>query len=133
MKLTRPQQIWLLIFIVSLGVAYVIANWRYESELNSLTEMFEKEQALHSSADKLMKNCEKNAMNQPEAYDATHQICNQGNDIHTRTEQAIADLEKAKAANEMKRYGSFAMVVLLFNLFVFALYKTSLYLKREVD
>lgn len=133
MKLTRLRIICLACLVISLLPAYWFANWRYEAQLGSLNDRLEKEQALHSSADKLMSNCETIAARQPMTYDPTHQICNQGSDIHTRTEQAMTTLAQDKASNDLKWYRDFAFVILGMNLLAFALYQANAYLKREVD
>ena len=133
MKLTRLQTICLACFLVSLLPAYWFANWRSEAQLGSLNYQLEKEQALHASVDKLMSNCEKIAAHPEMTYDATHQICNQGSDIHTRTEQAMTTLSQDKASYDLKWYRDFAFVILGVNLLAFALYQANAYLKREVD
>jgi hypothetical protein len=131
MTLTRIQKLGIAVFIVSLAPAYWIANWRYESKLASLTDMFEKEHALHLSTDKLLINCDKIATTSAGAYDATHQVCAQGSQIHEHTEQAMALLTQEKTSNETKWYRNFALTALLFNLLAFFLYRASVYLKRE--
>ena len=133
MKLTRLQAICLACLIVSLLTAYWFANWRYESQLTNLNDRLEKEQALHASVDKLMSNCEMIAARQAMTYDPSHQICNQGSDIHTRTQQAMDTVAHDKASNDLKWYRDFAFIALGVNLFAFALYKANAYLKREVD
>lgn len=133
MKLTRLQTICLACFLVSLLPAYWFANWRYEAQLGNLNDRLEKEQTLHASVDKLMSNCEKIAARPEMTYDATHQICNQGSDIHTRTQQAMDTVAHDKASNDLKWYRDFALIALGVNLFAFALYKANAYLKREVD
>ena len=131
MKLTRTHTIVLSVILASLLPAYLVANWRYNAKLSSLTDMFEKEQALHLSTDKLLINCEKNASS--EAYDAAHQICAQGSNIHEQTEHAIALLTQEKALNETKWYRNFGLTVLFVNLLAFFCYRLNTYLKREVD
>jgi hypothetical protein len=133
MTLTRIQKIGIAIFVMSLLPATLIANWRYESKLASLTDMFEKEQALHLSTDKLLINCEKIAATKANPYDATHQVCAQGLQIHEHTQQAIALLTHEKSINETKWYRNFALTALFVNLLVFFLYRASVFLKREVD
>ncbi len=133
MTLSRTQKLGIALFILSLAPAYWIADWRYESKLASLTEMFEKEQALHLSTDKLLGNCEKIAAAKANPYDATHQICDQGTNIHEHTQQAMALLTQEKASNETKWYRNFALTTLIFNLLAFFLYRASVFLKREVN
>lgn len=133
MKLTRFQTICLACFVASLLPAYWFANWRHETQLGSLNDRLQKEQALHASVDKLMSNCETIAARQAMTYDPSHQICNQGNDIHTRTQQAMDTVEQAKARNDRKWYRDFAFIILGVNLCAFALYKANGYLKREID
>ena len=131
MTLTRIQKLGIAVFIVSLAPAYWIADWRYESKLTSLTDMFDKEQALHLSTDKLLVNCVKIAATKANPYDATHQICEQGSHIHEHTEQAMTLLTREKASNEAKWYRNFALTALLFNLSVFFLYRASVFFTRE--
>ena len=132
MKLTRIQKIGLVFFVCTLLPAYWIANWRYEANLANLTETLNKEQALHLSTDKLLRNCEKNAEGKAHPYDATHQICNQGSDIHARTDHAMDLLTQEKANNETKWYRNFAFSILFFNLLAAALYRLNTYLNRDV-
>ncbi len=133
MKFTRIQKITIAVFIVSLLPAYWIANWRFDSKLTTLHEMFEKQQALHLSADKLLANCEKIAAAKANPYDATHQICTQGSHIHEHSERAMALLTQEKASNETEWYRNFALTALLFNLLAFVLYRMSVFLKRLGD
>jgi hypothetical protein len=134
MKLTRIQKIGVAIFISSLLAATLIANWRFDSKLASLTDMFEKEQALHLSTDKLLTNCEKiAATNKAAPYDVTHQICEQGSHIHEHTQHAMTVLAREKESNEIKWYRNFALSVLFINLVAFGLFQTRVYLNREVD
>ncbi len=133
MKLTRIQQIGIAFFMCSLSPAYLIAHWRYEAKLTSLDQMFQKEQALHLSTDKLLSNCEKIAAHKEDQYDAMHQICSQGSDMHKHTEHAMTLLNEEKATNEMKWYRNFALALVFFNLFAFALYRANIYLRRETD
>ena len=131
MKLTRTHTIVLSVILASLLPAYLVANWRYNTKLASLTETFEKEQALHLSTDKLLINCEK--IDAANAFDATHQICAQGSNIHAQTEHALALLAQEKALNETKWYRNFGLTVLFVNLLAFFCYRLNTYLKREVD
>jgi hypothetical protein len=133
MTLARIHKIGIAVFLASLLPATLIANWRYESKLASLTDMFEKEQALHLSTDKLLINCEKIAATKANPYDATHQVCAQGSQIHEHTERAMAVLAQEKDINDTKWYRNFALTVALVNLLAFFLYRTSGYLKREFD
>jgi len=133
MKFTRIQKITIAVFIVSLLPAYWIANWRFDSKLTTLHEMFEKQQALHLSAEKLLVNCEKIAAAKANPYDATHQICAQGSHIHEHSERAMALLTQEKASNETEWYRNFALTALLFNLLAFVLYRMSVFLKRLGD
>ena len=133
MMLTRIQKISIAVFIVSLAPAYWIANWRYESKLASLTDMLDKEQSLHMSTDKLLVNCDKIAATKANPYDATHQICEQGTNIHEHTEHAMALLTQEKASNATKWYRNFALTSLLFNLLAFFLYRASVFFKREAN
>ena len=133
MKLSRIQQIGLAFFVCSLLPAYFIADWHYQAKLANINEMFQKEQALHTSTDKLLDNCKNNPAHNTEPYDPNYQICNQGLEIHARTEQAMAVLNEDKTNNEVARYWNFGLAITLFNFVAFTLYKVSIYLKREVD
>jgi hypothetical protein len=133
MTLTRIHKLSIAVFIVSLAPAYWVANWRFDSKLASLNEMFNKEQALHLSTDKLLVNCEKIATTSAGVYDATHQVCAQGSQIHEHTAQAMALLTQEKASNETKWYRNFALTALLFNLLAFFLYRASEFFKREAN
>ena len=133
MKLTRVQKIRIAVFIVSLLPAYWIANWRFNSKLTTIHEMFEKQQALHQSSDKLLVNCEKIAATNVNPYDATHQICAQGSRIHEHTKLAMGLLTQEKASNETNWYRDFALTSLMINLLAFVLYRMRVFLKREAD
>ena len=133
MKLTRNQKLGIAVFIVSLAPAYWFANWRFDSKLANLNEIFNKEQALHLSTDKLLVNCEKIATTSSGAYDATHQVCAQGSQIHGHTEQAMALLPQEKLSNETQWYRNFSLTALLFNLLAFFLYRASVFFKREAN
>jgi hypothetical protein len=133
MKLTRLHKIAIAIFIASFLPATLIANWRLNSKLTSLNAMFEKEQALHHSTDKLLLNCEKIAATHSDAYGSTHQICAQGSKTHERTEKNMALLTQESASNDINWYRNFALTVTLINLVAFFLYRGSIYLKREAD
>ena len=133
MKLARIQKIGIAFLMCSLLPAYLIANWRYEAKLSNLDQMLQKEQALHLSTDKLLSNCEKIATTKEDLYNAIHQICIQGSDLHRHTEHAMTVLNEEKAANEMKWYRNFGISAVFFNLFAFGLYRASIYLKRETN
>ena len=133
MKLTRIQKIGLAFFIGSLLPAYLIANWRYEVKLADLNAMFQKEQSLHLSTDRLLENCENNPAHKAQPYDATHRICSQGSDIHARTQHVMTILSEDKAKNDIARYQIFGLVLLIFNLCALAIYKASIYLRREIN
>ncbi len=133
MKLNRIHKFGLAFFVFSLIPAYFVANWRYESQLASIQEIFQKEQALHLSTDKLLAICENNSAQKAEPYDATYRICRQGSDVHARTEHAMAALTEDKAKNEIARYRVFGLAVALFNLSAFALYRLITYFNRGTD
>jgi len=132
-KPTRIQIIGMAVFMTSLAPAYWLANWRYDSKLANLNDTFEKEQTLHLSTDKLLINCDKIEATNPNAYDATHQICAQGSNMHEHTERTMTLLTQEKASNEAKWYRNFALTVLFVNVLAFLFYRASVYLAREAD
>ena len=131
MKLTRIQKTAIIFFIASLFPAYLLAVWRYQVNLEAITDRFEREQALHLSTDKLLNNCEQNQKNDNTPYGANHQICNQGLQEHSQTEHAMGMLDQEKARNQTRMYQNIALFTLLFNLIGFVAYKASLFLARE--
>lgn len=131
MTLTRIQRISIAVFLVSLAPAYLFANWRYDSKLTNLNDMLAKQRALHLSADKLLGNCEKMTATKDNAYDATHQICSHGSNIHEHAEQTMAQLTQQKASNETEWYRNFVLTAVLFNFVAFILYRVNGFLKRE--
>jgi hypothetical protein len=130
-KPTRIQIIGMAVFMTSLAPAYWLANWRYDNKLANLNDMFEKEQTLHLSTDKLLANCDK--IEATNTYDATHQICAQGSNMHEHTEHAMALLTQEKARNEIKWYRNFSLTVLFVNLLAFLFYRASVYLAQKAD
>jgi hypothetical protein len=128
MKLSRLQKIGIAIFLASLLPATQLANWRSNVQLAGLNEQFEKEQMLHLSTDKLLANCQKNSDLNADAYDATHQICEQGARNHARTASAMALLTEEKNSLGAAWRRNFMLTVLLFNLLAFLLYRASIYL-----
>jgi len=133
MKLTTVQKISLVFFVCTLLPAYWIANWRHTSNEVRLNEAFEREQTLHLSTDKLLDNCEKIASSQSNPYDANHQICNQGLQVHQETSDAMEVLTGEEAYNDMKWYRNFFVAVLVLNLLGWVIYRANIYLKRESD
>jgi len=131
MTLNRIQKIGIAFFISSLLPAYLLADWRYQANQTTITDRYEREQALHLSTDKLLDNCEKDQTNENTPYGVHHQICNQGTQEHAQTERAMGLLDQEKARNEVRMYQNFILFVLLFNLLGFVTYKASQFLARE--
>ena len=133
MTLTRNQKIALAFFIFSLIPAYFIAQWRYESSVQSITEELEREHALHLSTDKLLSNCADNEAKENTHYGAHHQICNLGLQEHALSEHAMSVLEQEKGSSDAQRYRDFALLVLLFNLLGWTAYKANKLLGQAED
>jgi hypothetical protein len=131
MTFTRNQKLAFSFFIFSFIPAYFIAQWRYESSVQVITEELEREHALHLSTDKLLSNCENNEAKENTPYGANHQICNQGLQEHSLTDQAMSVLEQEKTRSDVQRYRNFALFVLLFNLLGWMAYKANQFLTRE--
>ena len=131
MKLTRIQKIAIAFFIASLFPAYLLSVWRYQANLDAITDQFKREQTLHISTDKLLNNCEQNQKNDNTPYGANHQICSQGQQEHSQTEHAMGLLDQEKARNQTRMYQNIALLTLLFNLIGFVAYKASLFLAKE--
>ena len=131
MSLSGIQKIGIAFFIASLLPAYLIAHWRYEANISSIQDKFEREHNLHLSTDKLLINCERNEKKENTAYDVNHQICDQGQQTHELTSHAMSALAQQKARNSVWWYFNFFVSVSVFNLLGFAIYKGNIFLKRE--
>lgn len=133
MTLTRLQKIAISYLLISLAPSYLIADWRHKTNQLSITEKFERERSLHLSTDKLLINCERNEKKEGTPYDANHQICNEGTQTHELTEKTMRLLELEKERNDSKMFRNFFLLILVFNLLAFVLYKASLLIQREQD
>lgn len=133
MTLTRLQKIAISYLLISLVPSYLIANWRHEANQLSINEKFERELSLHLSTDKLLINCERNEKKEGTPYDANHQICNEGSQTHELTEKNMHSLELEQERNDSKRFRDFFLLILVFNLLAFVLYKARLLIQREQD
>jgi hypothetical protein len=131
MKLSRIQKISIAFFIFSLLPAYLIANWRHETNVAVISERFEEEKNLHLSTDKLISNCERNEQKENTPYGANHQICNQGAQEHLQTEHAMHRLEEEKSFNDARSYRNFILSTVLLNLLAFLIYKSQQFLTRK--
>ena len=133
MKFTQVQKIGFFFFICTLLPSYLIAQWRHDDNLATLTEQLEREQTLHTSTDKLLNNCERNEKREPNAFDANHQICTQGLQEHDHTTRVMNALEAEKKRNDVRWYKSFLLSVLFFNFLGFGIYKAITILKRDLN
>ena len=131
MSISRMQKIGLAFFLCTLLPAYLIANWRHETNLNAITDRFEREQKLHLSTDKLVSNCERNEEKESDHYSANHQICTQGLEEHASTSQAMDVLTQEKMQNETHWYRNFFVSVAVLNLLGLLFYQGTAVLKRE--
>ena len=131
MSISRMQKIGLAFFLCTLLPAYLIANWRHETNHNAITDRFEREQKLHLSTDKLVSNCERNEEKESDHYSANHQICTQGLEKHASTSQAMDVLTQEKMQNETHWYRNFFVSVAVLNLLGLLFYQGTAVLKRE--
>lgn len=123
MKLTGVQQKWLLYFILTLIPSYWVADWRHEANFSTIQEKLQREEALHLSTEKLIKNCAHNAEKDSGQFDASHQICEQGTKIHAQTAQQMESLAHEKTSNDKQRYQNFTIYVVILNLLGFLFFR----------
>jgi hypothetical protein len=64
-------------------------------------------------------------------YDASHQVCTQGFEIHEHTTQTMDHLNKEKLRNEKKWYRDFFFSLLFFNLLGVAAYNARRFIGQE--
>lgn len=131
MKFSHPQKIGLVFLVVSLLPAYLIANWHYEAKSFAIEESLEHENSLHKSVDKLMSNCEKVNANQESRYDATHQICAQGQAIHEHTALVVENLTEEKEHIKIMMWVHFLSLMLGLNLLGLLIYQGKKFLISE--
>jgi len=131
MSLSRIQKIAIALFIGSFLPAYLMAQWRYDANISSIQDKFERERNLHLSTDKLLVNCERNEKKENTAYDANHRICDQGLKTHELTSQAMSALDQENTHSRVWWYVNFLLSVLVLNFLSFAIYKGKTFLKRE--
>jgi len=115
MTLTSQQKQGLVIVLLTCLPAYLIANLRYDANIDTLEYAFEREKDLHQSTDKLLQNCERNEQKEATSYGAGRVICDQGAQAHERTERAMADLEARKDHARTQWYQTFVMAMVVIN------------------
>jgi hypothetical protein len=123
MTVTSLQQKWLLYFVFTLIPAYGVANWRHEANLTTIQDKLQREEALHLSTEKLIKNCALNAEKENSQFDASHQICEQGIKNHEQIAQQIEALNYEKMSNDSGRYQNFSICVVMLNLLGFLAFR----------
>ncbi len=131
MTLTGTQKKYLVFFFCTLAPAYWLADWRHTVSLTAIHESYTREQSLHISTDKLIKNCEQHTQREGASFDASHQICKQGLNIHAQTAQQMDALEQEKLTNDGRRYRNFVLYVGIFNLIGFIAFKFRHFVKEE--
>jgi len=115
MTLTSQQKQGLVIVLLTCLPAYLIANLRYDANIDTLEYAFEREKDLHQSTDKLLQNCGRNEQKEATSYGAGRVICDQGAQAHERTERAMADLEARKDHARTQWYQTFVMAMVVIN------------------
>jgi len=125
MTLTSVQKKWLLFFVCTLVPAYWFANWRHDATLTSLEDKLKREEALHLSTEKLIKNCALNVEKDQDPFDANRQICEQGNKTHQRTAQQIEALNQEKVTNDSRWYQNFGIFAGLLNIVGFLAFRST--------
>jgi hypothetical protein len=118
MTLTYPQKRSLVIFLITCLPAYWIANLRYDANVDTLEQAFEREKDLHQSTDKLLENCARNEEKEATPYGAERVICDQGAQAHERTERTMAELEARKHHAHSQWYQTFVIALLVMNALV---------------
>jgi hypothetical protein len=129
MTVTSLHKKWLLYFVFTLIPAYGVTSWRHEANLTTIQDKLQREEALHLSTEKLIKNCALNAEKQNSQFDASHQICEQGIKNHEQTAQQIEALNDEKMRNDASRYQNFSICVVILNLLGFLAFKSRRFLK----
>ena len=133
MKLTTHQKISFIFFLGTLMLGYLIANWDHQTNISRINEAIEREKTLHLSTDQLLINCKKNASHTQNSYDANHQICLQGAEIHEHTSQALEALTQEKTSNDNKWVRNFFLTTALLNILGIATYRANIFLKTKMN
>lgn len=123
MKLSTTQWLWISFFVASVLPAYLISNWQYEKKLSAINAILEREQSIHASTDKLIKNCEELNQANPSTYGPNQTICKQGRELHERTDLAKEKLNMEKAQLQVSAWISFFTLLAGINLVGYILYK----------
>ena len=131
MKLTRLQKIFLIFFACTLVPAYLVANWRYEANFSVLTEKIAREDGLRQSTQKLLSNCEQNESKSNAHYDANHQVCTNGEQVHERTTLNINTLTQDREHLHTRWWRNFLLTILCLNSIGILVYKSRLLLLNE--
>lgn len=118
MTLTFKQKRALVIFLITCLPAFFIANLRYDADMATLEDAFEREEKLHQSTDRLLENCARNEEKEATSYGAGRVICDQGAQAHARTERAMAELEAHRHNARGQWYQTFVIAVLVMNALV---------------
>jgi ABC-type multidrug transport system fused ATPase/permease subunit len=131
MKLSKTQWLWLSFFVASLLPAYLIASWQYEKKLSAINSILEREQSIHESTGKLIKNCDE--LNQATAspYGPNHTICKQGREMHEHTALAKEKLNMEKEHLQLSRWMSFIALIAAINFIGILLHKGKQLLNSE--
>lgn len=131
MKLSSSQWLALTLLLGSLPPAYLVADWQYEKKLVNINAELKREQSIHESTDKLIKNCEDLNQETATSYGPNHTICKQGREMHERTDRAKTNLTIEKEYFKISFWISFLAVVIGINLTGYILYKGKKHLNSE--
>ena len=131
MKLSSTQWVAISFFVMSLLPAYLVANWQYEKKLTTVNAALEREQSIHESTDKLIKNCENLNQETGTAYGPNYTICKQGREIHEHTELAEDTLTAEREDLKFSMWLIFLAMTTGMNLMGYTLYKGAQYLNSE--
>jgi hypothetical protein len=130
-KLSNTQWLGFCFFVGSLLPAYLIADWQYEKKLTMINSVLEREQSIHESTDKLVRNCEDLNQQTASSYGPNHTICKQGREMHERTDLVKTQLSLEKEHLQVAFWLSFLAVVASINFIGYVLYKGKQHLNSE--
>ena len=131
MKLSSTQWVGLCFFVASLMPAYLVADWQYEKKLTTINAALEREQSIHESTDKLVRNCEHLNQEIGTAYGPNYTICKQGRDIHDHTALAQDGLTAEKDHLKFSLWMIFLAMTTGINVIGYTLYKGAQYLNSD--
>jgi hypothetical protein len=124
MKLSAIQKIGMVFFACTLVPAYLVANWRYESNFSVISEKLEREEELLQSAQKLLSNCAQNESKSNDHYDANYQVCANGEQISERTTLNINTFTQERLDLHTRWWRNFLLTTFCLNMLGLLVYQS---------